>query len=266
MLKRQAVLIVLLLAGCSKVPGGSDMPEVAGKAAAGVAFAYGYAFELPSRSIGALQEAHAAACERAGRSVCRITGLSYRVDRDGQASATLAVKVAAPVARRFGHNAVAAADGFGATLVGADISGEEVAGAIASSESARRTADADTATIDRALRDPRLSAAERTRLRDQRAALVAAARADAQGAAEQADRLANTPMAFSYATGHGVGLANALRDSADAALGSTRLTLIGATWLLATLGPPALLLLFLWLGWRRWGRSAWRRLSGLPAA
>ena len=67
-------------------------------------------------------------------------------------------------------------------------------------------------------------------------------------------------LSFSYQIGHGVGFANAMRDSAKTALGSTRATLIGATWLVATLGPPALLLLILLFLWVRWGRRLWDRL------
>jgi hypothetical protein len=261
MTKRSALGAILLLAACSKAPEDGNMPTIAGNATAGVAFAYRYAFELPSRSIDDLQESHAQACERAGLAVCRITDLSYRVSRDGQASASLSVKVAAPVARRFGRDAMTAADGFGGTLVAAEISGEEVQTAISGADTSGRTAARDAAMLDRSLANPRLSSAERTQIRARRDARTEAARADAATAADQSERLANTPMSFSYQAGHGVGFANALRDSADAALGSTRVTVIGATWVLATLGPPTLLLLLVWLAWRRWGRRAWLRLA-----
>ncbi|HEX8445721.1 MAG TPA: hypothetical protein VF649_03815 [Sphingomonas sp.] len=227
-----------------------------------MAFTYGYAFELPSREISDLQETHAQACEHAGLANCRITGLTYTVDRDGQASASLSVKVAAGIARRFGRDAIWSADKIGATLVGAEITGEDMQPAIAEARAEERTAGADAADLERRLRDPRLPAAERQGLEERRAARAEAERSQAAAARAQAARLADTPMAFSYQAGRGVGFGNALRDSADAALSSTRTTLIWAIWLLATLGPPGIALLLIWLVWRRWGRQRWERLIG----
>lgn len=255
---RWVASILLILSACGKAPEQGEMPELTGNATAGVAFTYGYSFELPARSVDDLQEAHAQACEKAGAATCRITGLAYNVDRDGNASASLSVKVASPAARRFGRAAVEAAEGVGATLTGAQISGEETLPDAAAA--AMRTAEGDVATLDRQLADPKLSAAERAELRAQRSQQVLAARANATDANAARERLANTPMSFSYHTGHGVGFANALRDSAEAALGSTRTTLIGATWLVATLGPPVLLLLVLLFLWVRWGRHWWDRV------
>lgn len=108
---------LLTLAACSKAPDGNAEPDFAGNAAAGVAFTYAYDFELPSRSISDLQEAHAQACERLGAGRCRITGLRYTVDRDGGVAASLSVKVAAPIARSFGRSAVKTAESTGAMLV-----------------------------------------------------------------------------------------------------------------------------------------------------
>lgn len=258
-MKSWSVAVALLIvAGCSKAPDQGDMPELAGNATAGVAFTYGYAFELPSRSVDELQEAHAQACEKAGPGNCRITGLTYTVDRDGNASASLAVKVASAIARRFGREAVGTAEAGGATLTGAQISGEEALPD--ASAAATRIAEGDVATLDRQLANPKLSAAERAELRVQRSQQVQAARAGTADAAAARERLANTPMSFTYETGHGVGFGNALRNSAETALGSTRATLIGATWLLATLGPPLLLLLFLLFLWVRWGRRLWNHV------
>lgn len=255
-----AAALVLCAAACGKAPEAGDVPDLAGNATTGVAFTYGYSFELPSRAIAELQEAHAQACERVGVANCRITGLAYNVDRDGTARASLSVKVASRIARRFGREAVVTAERGGATLIGAEISGEEATPE--ASTAATQVAEGDVAALDRQIADPKLSPAERAELRAQRAQQVAAARASAADASGARERIATTPMAFSYQTGHGVGLGNALRDTADTALGSARLTLIGATWLLAALGPPALLLLLLWFVWRRWARHWWTRVSG----
>lgn len=253
----------LTLAACGKAPeGGTPQPDIGGNATAGVAFNYAYAFELPSRAIAGLQEAHADSCERLGTARCRITGLGYDVDRNGDVSASLSVKVAAPIARKFGRAATKSAESAGATLVGARIDGEEVVTAADASDDERRQRESDASRVARELERPNLSSAERAELLRQQSSFVEAGRTASRDAARQRERLANTPLTFTYATGRGTGFANRLRDTADTALGSTTTTLIAFVWLVATLGPAILLLLILFLIWRRWGRSAWGRLAG----
>ncbi|MFN3389797.1 MAG: hypothetical protein ACK40O_12800, partial [Allosphingosinicella sp.] len=59
-------------------------PGVSPTAAPGVAFNYRYAFRLPARAIGPVQEQHAAACEKLGTDRCRITGMRYTMsDEEG---------------------------------------------------------------------------------------------------------------------------------------------------------------------------------------
>lgn len=75
------ILAALALAGCNKAT-----PEDVGETvsnAAGVAFSYNYQFRLPSADIADVQEAHAQACEKLSAGRCRITDMSYRVDRAG---------------------------------------------------------------------------------------------------------------------------------------------------------------------------------------
>jgi len=255
--------IALAVAACGKAPDGGDAePYIEGNAAAGVAFNYAYAFELPSRAIAGLQEGHADHCERLGVARCRITGLGYDVDRDGDVSASLSVKLAAPIARRFGRTATVTAERASATLVGARIGGEEVATAANASETDRRQRESDASRIAKELDRPNLPSAERAELLRQQSSFVEAGRTASRDSAEQRERLANTPMTFTYSTGRGTGFANRLRDTMDTALASAAATLIAFAWLIATLGPAALLLLLLFLIWRRWGREAWIRLAG----
>jgi hypothetical protein len=49
-------------------------PAIGPSAAPGVAFNYRYAFRLPGERVSAVQEQHAAACEKLGLDRCRITG------------------------------------------------------------------------------------------------------------------------------------------------------------------------------------------------
>ena len=196
---------------------------------------------------------------------CRITGLRYTVDRDGGVTAGLSVKVAAPLARAFGRSGVDTAETAGATLVGAEIGGEDVATAAGESVGQQRDAEADAVRITQQLGRADLSAAERTELLRQQAMQVAEARAQARYANRQRQRLADTPVSFDYRAGHGRGFVNGLRDTADTALASTRTTLTALVWLLAALGPPALVILLIVLLWVRGGRTMWRRAIGRPA-
>lgn len=255
-------LAALALAGCSKAPDGADPGPTLGNAStAGLAFTYAYNLTLPARAIDELQEAHAAACEALGPQRCRITGITYDVDRAGDVSASLSATVAAPLARRFGRDAVTAAERAGATLTGAHIGGTEAA--LEESAAAGQSVDAQTdlARIDRELARSDLPAAERTELQAQRAGRLADQRTAATARSGARDSIVTAPVSFNYATGRGSGFANQLRDSGDTALNSAAATFGTAIWLFAALGPPFLALLILILLWIRFGRPLWRRLA-----
>ena len=254
-------IALIVLAGCSRAPEGSaGEPDVAGNAIAGVAFDYSYSLVLPSTRIGDLQEDHARACERLGTARCRITGLRYSVDRQGDVNASLAVKVAASIARTFGRDGVKRAESMGATLTGADISGTDVASEAAITTLQQADLDSDRARITRELARVDLSPRERTELLRQQAALAEPNRAAAAQAATQRESLANTPMTFAYRTGRGTGLIDRFRDAGDTALGSIGLTLAALLWVVAGLGPPFLPLALVFLLWLRWGRRWWGAL------
>lgn len=252
--------IALALAGCGKAPESSaGEPDIAGNAIAGVAFDYRYDLSLPSNAISDLQETHAQACERLVAR-CRITGLRYTVGDSGDVSASLSVKVAAPLARAFGRDAVKVAERAGATLTGADISGTDVGTAAEANATERTDVEGERTRIARELARTDLPAAERAELLRQQAALADQARAARATATEQRDALANTPMTFVYQTGRGIGLVNRVRDAGDTAIDSIAVTITVILWALAALGPPILVLFVLFLLWRRWGRVWWRRL------
>jgi hypothetical protein len=253
--------IALSLAGCSKAPESSaGEPDIAGNSVAGVAFDYSYDLTLPSSRISDLQEEHARACERLGATRCRITGLRYTVGRQGDVSANLSVKIAAPLARAFGRAGVKQAESVGATLTGADISGTDVATAAAATATERTDVAAERARIDRELARVDLSPRERAELRQQQAVAQGQATAAAATASEQRESLANTPMSFDYTTGRGTGLVDRLQDAGDTALGSIGLTVTALLWVLAALGPPLLVILLVFLVWRRWIQRWWTEL------
>lgn len=193
---------------------------------------------------------------------CRITGLGYSVDGQGDVNASLSFKLAAPLARGFGRDSVKRAEKIGATLTGAEISGTDVAAEAAATGSDRDDISAERTRVDRELARTDLKGPEREQLRLQQAALIEQARNAGTNAAAQRDSLANTPMRFSYRTGRGTGLVDRLRDAGDTALGSIGLTITAVLWLLAALGPPFLVMAALFLLWIRWGQDWWTRLVG----
>ncbi|USU12086.1 hypothetical protein NF701_16405 [Sphingomonadaceae bacterium OTU29THOMA1] len=254
-------IAALALAGCSRAPDGAETGPVLGNATtAGLAFTYGYSLTLPARAIDELQEAHAAACEALGSERCRITGITYNVDHAGDVSASLSANVAAPLARRFGRDAITAAERVGATLTGANIGGTEAAEEVSAATGQSGEAQVDLARIDRELARSDLPAAERAELQSQRAVRLADLRTAAGTHTGARASIVTAPVRFTYSTGRGTGFVNRLRDSGDTALGSTAATLGAALWLLAVLGPPFLGLIILALLWRRFGRPLWARL------
>lgn len=255
-------LIATALAGCSKAPDGDGVgPQLGNATSSTLAFTYAYRLTLPARSIDRVQEAHAAACEALGPPRCRITGMRYSVDASGGVSAELTARVAAPLARRFGREAIAVAEREGASLTGADIGGSETSPDDAAAGSIAGDAQADLARIDRELARSDLPAAERATLQAQRAERLADQRGATRVAAGTRASIATAPVSFSYTTGHGAGFLNQLREAGDTALASATVTLGALLWLLAVLGPPAVAVLALVLLWRAFGRRWWTRLA-----
>jgi hypothetical protein len=207
-----------------------------------------------------ISPSHRRACEQLGVARCRITGLRYTVGSQGDISASLSVKLAAPLARGFGRDAVKRAESLGATLTGADISGTDVATAATATATENTDITAERHRVDRELARTDLTATERAELRQQQGALIAGARNASSNAAEQRDSLANTPMTFAYRTGRGTGLVDRIRDAGDTALASAGLTITALFWVLAALGPPGLVIAMAYLLWRRWGRRSWVKL------
>jgi len=257
-------LIALALAGCSR-PRDEDQPsapDVPVTAAPGVAFAYRYAFALPTDRLSVVQEAHARACEALGVARCRVTGFRYRVDGADSASGQLAMRLAPAIARRFGRQGVEAVQAADGRLIDAQATGTD-----AGAEIERLAAEGSTAATDARTADIRAASLREGYRRDDRLTQrdEARARQATAGAAvaEQRRALATTPVTFEYASGPGLPLFDTdspLRSAAAAGLASARATLAIGLGAAAILVPPMLLLLLLPLPllWRRL-RPAWRR-------
>lgn len=253
---RTWVVITLALAGCGpRQEAGRDTgPDVAVTAAPGVAFDYRYGFRLPARRIAGAQEAHAQMCERLGVARCRITGMQYRVTDSDDIDASMEFKLQPAIARAFGKQGIAAIEAADGMLVDSTITGTDAAAAIGQAESVRTDAQAGRERLERELARPGLTAAERGELVRQRGELDNAATSARASVADQRESLARTPVTFTYETGRairGFDTGSRLAEAGDTAIASFQWTLLLLLRLLATLGPPALVLGALYLLWRR---------------
>lgn len=98
-------------------------------ATAGGAFDYRYAYRLPGRDVKAVQEAHAAGCDKLGPARCRILNLRYRVDAKNHISALLTLSIDPSIARNFGEAATRTVTGQGGALVDTEIAGADTTAA-----------------------------------------------------------------------------------------------------------------------------------------
>ncbi len=173
-------------------------PDISPTAAPGVAFSYGYDFKVDDERISALQETHAAECEKLGIARCRITGLRYSVDENEQVSAMLQVKLEPTIARQFGKEAVAKVEKAGGKMVNAEFSGEDEGSAIRTTTAQKSDIEARIAEIERRLNGLKPGDRERTELQQQLDELRRQASEARQRIAAGEERLANTPMTFNY--------------------------------------------------------------------
>ncbi len=233
-----------------------SLPDISPISAPGVAFAYRYAFTLPEKNIGEVQQQHAASCERLGASRCQITGMSYNKPEGGSASARLDFLLAPEIAHRFGTDGIAAVERADGKLDEADVTGDDAGGAIDESQERSGALRAQLAQIERRLLREDLSKQERRNLADQAAGLRDQLRGEKQEQNSQAKRLATTPVNFAYAS---EGVFGASSDPfGKAAATSWGSATVLFTFLLTLLGvalPWAVLAGLIALAWRGFRRS-----------
>lgn len=216
-------------------------PEVSPTAAPGVAFDYRYAFRLPPERIGAVQEQHAAACEKLGPYRCRITGMSYEQDGEEEVSAQLLLKLDPQLARRFGREASDAVTRSDGLVAAVEISGEDVGSAIESEQQAQGQMQQSLTRIEGELAQKGRSGTERAELQRQAEQLRQSMRVTQQSVGERRKQLATTPMAFRYTAGEtDPSLAGDARQALEAFTSAARSVLIALLyllpWMLAALG------------------------------
>ena len=274
------VLPLLALAACSRsispesnatqraeVADPSDVAAPAGiavTAAPGVAFNYHYGFSLASARIAAAQEAHAQACEKLGIARCRITGMKYQLLGENRVDATLALKLDPLIARQFGKDAIAVAQNAEGTLTEAEITGTDAGSTISAAERQRARAQDEIQRLDGQLATSGLKTEERTTLQQQRAEAARNASAAVDTANEAHDSLATTPMVIDYtsdAAVPGFDASAPLKSSLALLIGSAQTTFTFQLGAIALIGPPGLVVLLGWLGWRRWGPTRRRPVA-----
>lgn len=262
MMRRIWLVAVMALAGCGQAPqdGGTEppaSPDIRATAIPGIALTYRYGFRVPIGQLSSLQEEHAARCEALTPARCRIAGMTYDVRRDRRIDASLDMRLAPDMARRFGKEGVDAAVRKGGMLMTASIDTKDAGAIGAQVDKAAGTIAAERAEINRQLANPGLSGTERAALRQRLGTLADDDRAAVQARTEAAQLLASTPVTFTYASGEvQTGLTDspilgAMKDGwANVVSGSATIVM-----LLITLTPWVAVALFLaWL----WRRAAWR--------
>lgn len=244
----------------------ASVPSVGPAAAPGIAFAYRFDFSLPHDRIGEVQDRHAAACEALGVSRCRITGMRHAIANAHDATGSLSFNLDPSLARRFGQQAIASVEAADGELAESAISGTDVATPIGESQERSASFAVQLDRIERRLATPGLDAGERDALSRQMTTLRAQLAEEARNRAAGEQRLAMTPMHFTYSGTGGVGNGRAFAQALS--VGSASLTTMLAV-LLTGMGVvlPWLLPIILGLmAWRRWVSPRMPRQAAVTAA
>ena len=175
-------------------------PDIGGAVAPGVAFRYDYTFTLPGKAISQVQQQHAQACQKLGPSRCRVTGMAYDQPGEDRVSARLDFLLAPDVAHAFGNEAVAAVEAAEGKLDNASVTGENAGDAIKLSQQDSAANEAEIARIEARLAAKGLTAAERTELQQQLAALRNQQAGLAQDRRAKEAAIASTPVSFTYSS------------------------------------------------------------------
>jgi len=241
-------------------PSENEPPNVRPTAAPGVAWQYSYDYQLEDESISKVQEAHAAACESLGTAKCRITGLDYQVSEDKSVSAILQVKLAPEIARQFGKAATEEVKKADGSLLRTQFTGEDVTPITSQAGREQQNLRDQITDVEKRLASAKGSS-ERAQLSGELSQLKTRL-ADVQGTIAGAEeRLANTPMTFTYYGRGGIaGFRNdPIHEAARSFVGSLVTMVTVVLQALALLLPWALLLaLLVFLARTRPGRAVRR--------
>ena len=176
------------------------VPDIGGGVAPGVAFTFNYAFTLPAKAIGGVQQEHANACQRLGSSRCRVTGMTYEQPREDEVSARIDFLLAPDVAHRFGSDGIAAVEKADGKLDNALVNGQNAGDEIVLSQQNSAAIEAEIERIAARLKTGGLTRDERTELTRKVEALHEQLQGEANNRRDKEASIATTPVSFTYAS------------------------------------------------------------------
>lgn len=266
----------LLISGCAaeksedtttQEAAAAGAPDIGGAVAPGVAFRYDYTFTLPGKAISQVQQQHAQACQKLGPSRCRVTDMAYDQPGEERVSARLDFLLAPDVAHAFGNEAVAAVEAAEGKLDNASVTGENAGDAIKLSQQDSAANEAEIARIEARLAAKGLTAAERTELQQQLAALRNQQEGLAQDRRAKEAAIASTPVSFTYSSQGILSGQGTFGKAASASWSSAESMLSLALLVLGVALPWVLLIGGVVLLWRSPDlRRLLRRLFGIGQA
>jgi hypothetical protein len=239
-------------------------PDIGQNVAPGVAFDFSYAFSLPEAKIAETQEGHAALCGKLGISRCRVTGITFSKERDGNVDARLSFKIDPALALSFGRDATALVERADGQLETSNVTGEDVGTKIVEGDKSAVQLKADLARIDVQLKIPKLSSEVRNQLLQEARDIKAKLAEIRTTRDDQVESLATTPLVFTYEPSESVlgfrrGSAMQTGLSAGATSWSAVTTVLA--FVLGAFGP--------WLalgGLGIWGYRRFRKAKPTPTA
>lgn len=243
-------------ASASAEEGGA--PKIGPEAAPNLAFEYRYAFKLPDKKIGAVQQEHAEACAVLGNARCQIVDMKFEQQED-DVQAMLAFKLDPSIAFKFGRDAIASVEKAEGVLADGNISGSNVGGEIEDSQGRSAMLQGQLERLEKRLAAKGLSPKERTSLADRAEDLRRQLDGEQDGRSKGEAKLAMTPVQFTYASDGGLpgfGKDNPFANAFDVTANSFA-TMISFVLLFLGAAAPWLVLaaLILWFFRSRIGRT-----------
>jgi hypothetical protein len=177
---------------------GMTAPRIDQSVAPGVAFDFNYAFSLPEARISAAQEEHASLCGRLGISRCRVTGMTFNKERNGEVDARLSFKIDPALALSFGRDAAELVEKLEGKLESSTVTGEDVGTSIIAGDKSAEALRAELRQIEAQLKIPNLSKQVRGQLVERQNQINSELRNLKVQRDDQVESLATTPMAFTY--------------------------------------------------------------------
>ncbi len=236
-------------------------PGIPASVAPNLAFEYRYAFKLPDKKIGLVQEEHAEACEVLGSARCQIVDFKYQQAAENDVEAMLAFKLDPAIARKFGREAIASVEKAEGVLADGNVTGANVSGAIEDSQGRSALLQAQLERLEQRLK-AKLPAKERASLQDRAEDIRRELDSESDGRRQGEVKLAMTPVQFTYTSDGGIpgfGKNNPFASAFDVSATSFATMVSFVLMVAGALAPWALLLFLIILALRSNAASGIRR-------